>query len=112
MENQNTNLNSWEDFKGNWLKPANIKDLKEFFVVMKVESDLNPDGKEQVVLTLNVYNKKKKLSLNQANIKACEEKGIISPKALEMKAIKFGTMKVYSPSEKKQVLSLIIEEIK
>ena len=112
MENQNANLSSWEDYKGNWLKPVNIKDLAEFFVVMKVESDSNPDGKDQVVLTLNVYNKKKKLSLNQANIKVCEEKGITSPKMLEMKALRFGTMKVYSPSEKKQVLSLVIEEIK
>lgn len=112
MENQNTNLESWDDFKGDWLKAQMIKNFNDTFPVTNVASDTNPEGKDQVVLTLQIYTKKKKYSLNQANIKVCEDAGITSPLQLKGKMLKFAKIQTYSPTEKKRVDSLIIEQIR
>ena len=109
---ENLSVDSWDPFKGNWLKPDDLKVVPANFVVTHVRGDKSPDDKNQIILKGQINDLKKEWSLNKTNMDVCIEKGITSPKMLVGKTLVLDKNKVYNPSLKKQVDGLYIKEIK
>ena len=110
-EDQNTNLNSWDDFLGSWLKADEVVGDKGLFICMSVRSGEAPDGKPQVILKGMHNNKKYEFSLNATNMTFIKKEAKLIPNQLVDKKIFLVKDKVYNPSLKKRVDGLFIEKI-
>ena len=110
-ENNNSNLDSWDDYLGNWLKPENVPTVPATAIVIGIRSDKDPQDENQVVLTLNYASKKWDFSLNKTNMKFIKETVKLMPKQLKDKKLTFTKIKVRNPSTKTMVDSLLIEKV-
>ena len=110
-ENQNTNLDSWDDFLGMWLKAEEIVGPKGLFICMSVRSGTTPDGKPQVILKGTCSQKKYEFSLNATNMTFIKDEAKLTPTQLVGKKIYLVKDKVYNPTLKKRVDGLFIEKI-
>ncbi len=110
-ENENTSLENWDNFLGNWLKPDVVTSTPAKVVVMKTRSDIGFEDKKQVVLTVNYNSKKFDFSLNNTNMKFLKEEAKLMPNQLINKTLILVKDKVYNPSIKKRVDSLFIDKV-
>ena len=102
-------LDSWDGFLGsNFLKAEDLDDADQEFVCVDVEMDTE---NERPMLILESKEVKTKFGLNVTNSNFVKNVGIINPKKLIGKKIKFVIVKAFSPTAKKEVDSLRINKV-
>ena len=111
MEDQK-DLENWDNFLGNWLKPDVVSTIPAEVTVMSTRSDEGFEGKKQVVLTVNYNSKKFDFSLNATNMKFLKETAKLMPNQLINKTLVLVKDKVYNPKLKQRVDSLFIDKVK
>ena len=112
MENETKpNLDSWMDFKGNYLKVEHIKTWPGVVVILKVDSYFDDTSKARIVYDVEYLARKFKWEPNQTNIGIIEKAGITSPKAAIGKKLYLKQVMNFNPSLKMKVPSLEIEKI-
>ena len=104
-------LDQWNDFAGKFLKADMIKAFPVTLVCANVEGYFDEEDVGHLILTLDFEGKKKQWEINKTNQKIIKDLKIASPKALELKKITFGKVKVRNPSTQQMVDSLVIEKI-
>ncbi len=105
-------LNSWDDFMGNWLKAEHIKSWPAEVVVYSVKGEFDDKDKAHLILDVAYNNRKYKWEPNVTNQQIIREMGIPSPKALEGKKIVFRKVMNFNPQIGRKVPSLEIQDIK
>lgn len=109
MEDSNQpNLDSWDDFAGDWLKAEYMK-LPAETVCVNVEG-INEDGRNKLILILEYKKKQWKFEANKTNQNFIKSKGL-TPKQLIGKKVIFDKIKVRNPTSNSMVDSLIIDGI-
>ena len=104
-------LDSWIDYKGNYLKVEHIKTFPAIVVVTKVSSYFDDKEKARIVFDIEYLARKYKWEPNQTNIQIIEKSGIASPNAVIGKKLIFKQVENFNPQLRKKVPSLEIEKI-
>ena len=108
-EMENKNLDSWGGFLGsNFLSANDVKDESHEFVCVNVEMDTEND---RPCLFLESGDLKAKFTLNVTNSCFVKNAGIISPRGMIGKKIKFKKVLVRNPQTKKEVEGLRISNL-
>ena len=110
--NEQTSLDSWDDFTGNWIKAEHFKKFPDDTFVAYVKPDVDKDGNGILVLDLQYAGRKWKKQLNKTDIRTLKGLGIKNPRELANKSITWEKVKVYDPSKKKHVDSISVSGIK
>ncbi len=109
MEN-NTMLDSWDAFSGNYLKADEVNSEEDAYVCTKVE--VSGEGVDIVpVLTLERNELPKLFTLNKTNIKFLKEKEMTIPKELVGHKLYFRKVKVNNPTTGEEVDGLRISKV-
>ena len=102
-------LDSWDDFSGEYLKTDIIKEYPVTLVPVDIESEMR-DERPKMVITVN-YNKKDwKMELNKTNQNFIRSRGI-KPKEIIGKKLTFETHKVRNPASNSMVDSFLITNV-
>lgn len=105
-------LDSWDNFvSGTFLKPINVNNDKEAFVVIGVAIFEAEDGTQRPRLTLERNEKEFEFDLNKTNAVFLKNSGIGSPKELIGKKIYFKKVLVRNPKTNQEVESLRILKV-
>jgi len=107
---QKDNLGSWDCYTSNFLKAEQVKDEKQAFVVINVES-FNQENREVPRLTLESDSEQFTFDMNVTNSTYCKNSGIKSPRMLIGKKLYFKKVEVNNPRTKMLVSSLRIRLI-
>lgn len=105
---QNGDLENWDGFLGSNFLQAKDVEKDDVFVCIGIEFDAE---NERPMLILEKDKKKYKFSLNVTNSNFCRDAGMESPKNMVGKKIYFRKTMAFSPSAKKDVETLRIDEI-
>ncbi|MBA7707142.1 hypothetical protein ES703_116011 [subsurface metagenome] len=111
MNGTQPSLDSWQDFKGNYLKVEHIKTWPAIVVVTTVDGYFDDKGKARIVFDVEYLARKFKWEANQTNIQIIEKSGITSPKGVIGKKLFFKQVENFNPQLRKKVPSLEIEKI-
>jgi len=111
MNGTQPSLDSWQDFKGNYLKVEHIKTWPAIVVVTKVDSYFDDKEKARIVFDIEYLARKFKWEPNQTNIGIMEVAKIPSPTAVIGKKIFLKQVMNFNPQLRRKVPSLEIEKI-
>ena len=106
----NTDLNSWDAFSGNFLKAEDVTSEQDEYVPVDV-SAVKDDNTLRVRLHLERNGLKKDFDLNKTNLNKARELGFNSPKELIGTKITFRKVLARDPNKGVEVESLRIKSI-
>lgn len=108
-EQQQPDLSTWDDFRGDWIKAEFITKWPAFFVCTGINADLE-DGRKKLVALIEYNERSWKFDLNRTNQNFLMSK-LENPKALIGLKIQVNKIKARNPAKNSMVDSIIIEEI-
>jgi hypothetical protein len=113
MENNNKpNLDDWNDFSGEWLKPNNVKTFPVTLVCTNVDGEISKEGRARMWIETELpAGRAWKLNLNKTNQAFVQIKGLL-PKQLIGKKLIFDKCKVRDPKKDAIVDSFMLIDIK
>ena len=109
MDEQNKILNSWDAFTGDVLKPQNVKNKEQAYVITAVNTE-EQDGKTKLKLSLEHNEIKKDFYLNATNTRILMNNAD-NPKKLVGKKLYCDKMKVNNPQTGSVQDSLVIDKV-
>jgi hypothetical protein len=104
------NLDSWDDFAGEWIKADYISEFPAKLVCIGVEG-ASENGKPKLIANVEYKQRKWKFDLNKTNQNFIRASGITKPKLLIGKVLVVDKTKVRNPSLNQMVDSLVIIDI-
>jgi len=110
MENKKPNLENWDDFAGEWLKPSLIKQWPVKLVVIDVDGEIKEGKPKMWIVTEYPEGKQRKLNINNTNRKVIEAKKLF-PKQLIGKVLIFEKCRVRDPTKNETVDSFELKDI-
>ena len=111
-DQEKPSMDNWDNYVDTWLKAIHFKKFPDEVYVTGVKSDLNQDDKAIILLDVQYDGKKFKKQLNTTDIRKLKELGITKPSDLKLKGLIFEKVRVYDPSQRKQVDSISVSGIK
>lgn len=108
-EEKSPNLDSWDDFAGEYIKAEFVKKYPAKLVCVNVIGEVE-DGRNKLIAEVEYNNRKWKFDLNKSNQAFIRHKGL-SPKQVIGKVLVCDKTKVRNPSTNSMVDSLIITEV-
>lgn len=109
QETKQPDLNSWNDFAGDYLK-AEYVEVPNVMVVVGVEAEVE-DGRNKLIADIEYKGRNWKFDLNKTNQNFVRSRGCTSPKALIGKKMSVEKIKVRNPTTNAMVDSLIITKV-
>lgn len=110
MTEQQPNLDSWDDFSGEFLKTDLIKEWPVTIVPVTVTSEVDDNKKARLFITF-LYNERDwKMELNKTNQAVIRGEGI-SPKEIIGKKLTYEKTKVRNPKTNMQVDSFLLVKV-
>ena len=111
MEEHTKAIEGWDNYIKNFLTPADVTSSDQKFEVVNIE-EVDNRGTKCIRLHLKNSEKIKYLmDLNKTNSVYIKKAGLKHPREIVERFISFDTVKVYNPSEKKEVDGLRINAI-
>ena len=107
---QQPDLNSWDDFAGEYLKTEFVTDFPLIVVPTKLEAGYDKDDKPRLTINFLYKGKNKKLELNRTNQTFIRNSKLM-PKQIIGKKLYFDKVKVRNPSTNSQVDSFLLVKI-
>ena len=105
-------LDSWQDFAGEYLKADLIAEFPVVLVPIDVFAFYDEERKKsRLVISVEFMRREWKFELNKTNQSFIRNKGIKSPKALIGKKLTFEKVKVRNPQTNSMVFSLLITNV-
>jgi hypothetical protein len=79
MENNNKpNLDDWNDFSGEWLKPSNVKAFPVTLVCVNVDGEISKEGRARMWIETELpAGRSWKLNMNKTNQAFVQIKGLL-----------------------------------
>ena len=109
MEQKELNLDSWNDFAGEYIKAENIKEFPAKLVVIGVRSEVK-DKKPRLYAEVEYNERTWTFDLNKTNQNVVKDHKLM-PKEMIGKVFTVITVKVTNPTTKGLVDSLVISNI-
>lgn len=109
MAEEEPNLDSWEDFAGDYLKTDLIKEFPVKLPVINISSSFSEDKKPMLEIETEYNEKPWKLNINKTNQNWLRNHGIRSPKQVIGKILVFDKIKVRNPGSGLMQDSFVID---
>lgn len=104
------NLDTWDDFAGDFIKADLVQKYPALFVVKDVKANLE-DGRPKLLCQIEYNGREWIFDLNKTNQNFVRNSGVKSPKALIGKKLTMAVIKVRNPTTGNLVNSLVIDKI-
>tara|TARA_R100000789_G_C3003023_1_gene149386 strand:- start:914 stop:1243 length:330 start_codon:yes stop_codon:yes gene_type:complete len=103
------NLNNWNDFSGEYLKPGDIKVFPLVIVPTKIDA-IWKENKPQITLSFEYEGRVRKLGLNKTNQDVVKKAGVM-PKDIIGKKLSFSKIQVRNPQLNKMVDGFMLTKV-